>query len=95
MYALSIFGMLGGLLMPLLFIGLIVASIRAILLTVRVPRKASREPACEICGYHVSGSTLYVPRVRHRPARHRVITLFMEVRRRGSMLGASAAGSTS
>jgi hypothetical protein len=82
-------GILGGLFFPLIFIALIVASIRAILLAIRFPPRATREPACEVCKYRVAGLTGFTcPECGTDLRQTGIITLGMEVRRRGSLTAA-------
>src|SRR5262245_23315178 len=71
------------------FLALVIASIRAIVLTVRVPPRVSREPACELCGYRVAGLAAFrCPECGADLRTTGIITLPMEVKRRGSILAA-------
>jgi hypothetical protein len=79
------FGFLG-LLIPLLLLGLVVASIWAIVTTIRIPPRAPREPSCEKCRYRVAGLTSFsCPECGSDLRQVGIITLAMEVRRRGSL----------
>jgi hypothetical protein len=89
MFALGIFGMFGSMILPLIFFALIFVSIRAIVMTVRIPARVSREPACEVCRYRIAGlSTFTCPECGTDLRATGIVTLPMEVRRRGSMLAA-------
>jgi hypothetical protein len=78
-----------GLVFPLGFLLLLAMSIRAIVVTVWPPPKASREPACEICRYRVAGlSSFTCPECGTDLRATGIITLPMEVSRRGSLFAA-------
>jgi hypothetical protein len=92
MAAMSLFALFGGLLFPIVFVLMIVAAVRAIVVTVRVPPRVAREPSCEVCGYRVAGLTaLTCPECGTDLRATGIITLPMEVKRRGSLVGAITA----
>ena len=85
MYAFGIFGLVT----PLISVILIIAAVRVIILTIRIPAGVSREPACEVCRYRVAGlNTLTCPECGTDLRATGIITLPMEVRRRGSLFAA-------
>jgi hypothetical protein len=76
-------------LLPILVIFAAAFAVRTIAMTVFVPPRISREPVCEVCRYRVAGlSTFQCPECGTDLRLTGIITLPMEVKRRGSMSGA-------
>jgi hypothetical protein len=79
----------GSLIFPILIVLAVAVAVRTIVVTVRVPPRVSREPVCEVCNYRVAGlSTFSCPECGTDLRNTGIITLPMEVKRRGSMSGA-------
>ncbi|MCC6429170.1 MAG: hypothetical protein IT435_20410 [Phycisphaerales bacterium] len=74
-------------LMVLVFLAFVGA--RHIYITITPPRRASKVAACEMCGYAVAGlPTLACPECSTDLRTTGIITLPMEMRRRGGLFGA-------
>jgi hypothetical protein len=86
----SRFGMISLSVLPLLIFTLIMfAAARAVILAITAPRRGVRVPSCERCHYPVAGlAALACPECGTDLRSTGIITLPMEMRRRGSTLGA-------